>query len=63
MDGAAHNLARMENTSPTEHRSAGRKVHRLKNSGKEPLVFIEVQFGDYLEEDDVVRLHDDFSRA
>ena len=38
-------------------------VHRIQNIGKEPLVFIEVQFGDYLGEDDIVRLADDFSRA
>ena len=39
------------------------EIHRMQNTGKIPLVLIEVQFGDYLEEDDVVRLHDDFSRA
>ena len=39
------------------------EIHRMHNSGKTPLVFIEVQFGDYLEEDDIVRLHDDFARA
>ena len=39
------------------------EVHRAHNTGKEPLVFIEVQFGDYLGEDDIVRLEDDFDRA
>jgi mannose-6-phosphate isomerase len=38
-------------------------AHRVENSGPEPLVFIEVQRGDYLGEDDIVRLHDDFGRA
>ena len=38
-------------------------VHRLHNTGSEPLVFIEVQFGDYLGEDDIVRLEDDFGRV
>ncbi len=37
-------------------------VHRMQNTGSEPLVFIEVQFGDYLGEDDIVRLADDFGR-
>ena len=39
------------------------EVHRMHNTGKGPLVFIEVQFGQYLGEDDIVRLQDDFGRA
>jgi mannose-6-phosphate isomerase len=38
-------------------------AHRVENSGDELLVFIEVQRGDYLGEDDIVRLQDDFGRA
>jgi len=38
-------------------------AHRVENPGAENLVFIEVQRGDYLGEDDIVRLHDDFGRA
>jgi mannose-6-phosphate isomerase-like protein (cupin superfamily) len=38
-------------------------VHRMHNMGRVPLVFIEVQFGEYLGEDDIVRLEDDFNRA
>lgn len=38
-------------------------AHRVENSGLEPLVFIEVQRGNYLGEDDIVRLQDDFGRA
>lgn len=38
-------------------------AHRLENPGTEPLCLIEVQTGDYLEEDDIVRLADDFWRA
>lgn len=38
-------------------------VHRIANSGKSPLVFVEVQLGDYLGEDDIVRLADDFGRV
>ena len=38
-------------------------AHRVENSGAETLVFIEVQRGGYLGEDDIVRLQDDFGRA
>jgi len=38
-------------------------AHRVQNPGSTPLVFIEVQRGDYLGEDDIVRLHDDFGRT
>lgn len=37
--------------------------HRIKNPGTIPLVFIEVQSGSYLGEDDIVRLLDDYGRA
>lgn len=37
-------------------------VHRLANHGDTPVVVIEVQCGDYLGEDDIVRLQDDFGR-
>ena len=36
--------------------------HRLGNSTDQPLVLIEVQLGDYLGEDDIVRLEDDYER-
>ncbi len=38
-------------------------AHRIENTGREDLVFIEVQHGDYFGEDDIVRLEDDFGRA
>jgi mannose-6-phosphate isomerase len=38
-------------------------AHRVENPSKETLVFIEVQRGGYLGEDDIVRLQDDFGRA
>lgn len=39
-------------------------VHRVENlSSVEPLEVIEVQTGDYLGEDDIVRIEDDFGRA
>ena len=37
--------------------------HRLENAGTEPLVVIEVQCGDYLGEDDIVRLEDQYGRV
>jgi glycosyltransferase involved in cell wall biosynthesis len=38
-------------------------IHRIENQGLCPLVFIEVQRGDYLGEDDIERLEDDFDRT
>ncbi len=37
-------------------------AHRVENKGAEMMAFIEVQRGDYLGEDDIVRLQDDFGR-
>jgi len=39
-----------------------REKHRMTNTGKTQLVFIEVQLGDYLGEDDIVRHEDDYQR-
>ena len=36
--------------------------HRLANNQKVELVLIEAQVGNYLGEDDIVRLEDDFGR-
>ena len=38
-------------------------AHRIENHGVEKVIFIEVQRGDYLGEDDIVRLQDDFGRT
>ncbi len=38
-------------------------AHRVENPGDELLVFIEIQRGDYLGEDDIERLADDFGRT
>ncbi|MGI8897811.1 MAG: phosphomannose isomerase type II C-terminal cupin domain [Pyrinomonadaceae bacterium] len=38
-------------------------AHRVENTGEETLIFIEVQRGAYLGEDDIVRLKDDFGRT
>lgn len=37
--------------------------HRISNLGESDLVFIEVQIGTYLGEDDIVRIEDDYNRA
>lgn len=38
-------------------------AHRIENTGSEKLVFIEIQRGLYLGEDDIQRLQDDFGRV
>jgi len=40
-----------------------KEVHRLENIGEDLLEVIEVQVGDYLGEDDIVRIEDDFKRV
>lgn len=48
---------------PGEHVHIPRgAIHRMANPGKTPMTLIEVQSGDYLGEDDIVRLEDDFGR-
>lgn len=37
--------------------------HRLKNSGILPLILIEIQSGDYIGEDDIVRFKDEYGRS
>jgi hypothetical protein len=38
------------------------KIHRLENREKNPLEIIEIQTGNYLGEDDIIRLEDDYKR-
>jgi len=38
------------------------EIHRLENAGKLDLVMIEAQIGDYLGEDDIIRVADDYQR-
>ena len=38
-------------------------VHRIANAGKENLVFIEIQTGEYFGEDDIERIEDDYKRS
>ena len=37
--------------------------HRMENLGKLPMILIEVQIGDYLGEDDIIRYEDKYSRS
>ncbi len=39
------------------------EIHRLENVGRIPLVMIEAQVGEYVGEDDIVRLSDDYQRT
>jgi len=39
------------------------EIHRLGNPGKIPVVLIEVQVGEYTDEDDIIRIEDDFKRS
>lgn len=50
------------NTNESTYIPAGHK-HRLENVGVVPLVMIEVQSGEYLGEDDIVRFDDNYGRA
>ena len=38
------------------------EIHRLENCGDSPLEIIEIQTGEYLGEDDIIRFEDDFNR-
>lgn len=49
-------------TNESTYIPAGHK-HRLENPGLLPLVMIEVQSGEYLGEDDIVRFDDQYGRA
>ncbi len=37
--------------------------HRMRNSGQVPLIFVEVQTGEYFGEDDITRYQDDYDRV
>ena len=36
--------------------------HRIENTGNNKLIFIEVQTGTYVGEDDIIRVEDDYNR-
>jgi mannose-6-phosphate isomerase-like protein (cupin superfamily) len=40
-----------------------RTIHRIENLKEEAFVFIEVQRGEYFEDDDIERLADDYGRV
>jgi mannose-6-phosphate isomerase len=55
---------RVVDLTPGQHIDiAIEEVHRLANQTAEPLEIVEVQFGSYLGEDDIVRLLDDYGRS
>ena len=35
----------------------------MENKTNDPVIFIEVQYGTYFGEDDIVRVEDDYNRA
>lgn len=37
--------------------------HRVANDADEPLIFVEIQTGEYFGEDDIVRYDDDYGRS
>ncbi len=39
------------------------ELHRVANSGTEPVIFIEVQTGEYFDENDIERVEDDYGRV
>jgi mannose-6-phosphate isomerase len=57
LDGAEINLA----TGGVTDIPIG-AAHRIENPGSEKLIFIEIQRGAYLGEDDILRLQDDYGR-
>jgi mannose-6-phosphate isomerase len=38
-------------------------AHRIAARGTEPVVFIEVQLGSHCDEDDIIRMEDDYGRS
>jgi mannose-6-phosphate isomerase-like protein (cupin superfamily) len=51
------------NISENQHVYIPKKTkHRICNIGTDDLIFIEVQIGDYFEEDDITRYSDDYNR-
>ena len=52
----------MLNTNESTYIRAGNQ-HRLQNPGVIDLVMIEVQSGEYLGEDDIVRFEDNYGRC
>ncbi len=60
-------IVTLDNTVETYHSNAHIYipvgcVHRIENQSTSPLVFIEVQTGDLLDENDIIRLEDIYNR-
>jgi len=45
------------------HRFYKRELHRISNTGELPMEIIEVQIGEIISEDDIVRLEDKYGRV
>lgn len=58
LEGSLIDLTEWENIEIPEG-----AAHRIENVGDTPLIFIEIQRGQYLEEDDILRLEDDYGRV
>jgi len=58
LDGALLTLGHGEHV----HVAVGAR-HRIRNPGVVPLTFIEVQVGEVLDENDIVRVVDDYGRS
>ena len=54
-------VKRLLNKNESAYIPLGSK-HRLSNPGNSPLILIEVQSGDYLGEDDIMRFQDKYGR-
>jgi len=56
-----------EDISPTSkgmmYYIPAKKIHRIENVGNKPLVFIEIQTGEYFGEDDIKRYEDIYGRV
>ena len=57
LDGAEHTVR----VGETANIPVG-ALHRVETPGPDLLIFIEIQRGDYLGEDDIVRVSDDYGR-
>ena len=61
--GMDRDTLEVKTVRPGEHVHIPRgAIHRMANPGATPMTLIEVQSGDYLGEDDIVRLEDDYGR-
>lgn len=61
--GMERNKLKVKTVAPGEHVHIPKgAIHRMANPGAAPMTLIEVQVGDYLGEDDIVRLEDDYGR-